>query len=179
MLQHTVNKNCLPHLSASIVNSFREEKEIKVFRSREATTYKSISTSSFWGLLSTCRFKDVLWILLQCTKTDYSVETLKNKVTRLIMDLIFIFNECCFEHEFSVVLTYNIGKPNSVLVFCILKKSCLTMDSFLFLLHVHVYMSLFIQKWTGVFGSATRWHLICLKSCLKNIHTKIHHVYFI
>lgn len=136
MLQHTVNKNCLPHLSASIANSFREEKEIEVFRSREATTYKSISTSSFWGLLSTCRFKDVLWILSQCTKTDkkivyvykyyvvwyYSVETLKNKVTRLIMDLIFIFNACCFEHEFSVVLTYNIGKPNSVLVFCILKN---------------------------------------------------------
>lgn len=137
MLQHTVNKNCHPHLSASIVNSFREEKEIEVFRSREATTYKSISTSSFWGLLSICRFKDVLWILSQCTKTDkkivyvnkyyvvwyYSVETLKkNKLTMLNMDPIFIFNACCFGHEFSVVLTYNIGKPSSVLVFCILKN---------------------------------------------------------
>lgn len=46
----------------------------------------------------------------------------KNKLMMLNMDLIFIFNVCCFEYEFLVVLIYNIGKFSSLLVFCILKN---------------------------------------------------------
>lgn len=69
------------------------------------------------------------------------------------MDLIFIFNACCFEHEFSVVLTYNIGKPSSLLVFCILKNHVKQWTHFYFF-YMYMYICLCLFKSERAFLAA-------------------------